>query len=219
MDNFTSMTQHSIGHKLLALAVILILLLQAGIFYLFLNPVNLLNQLTTVQTINEITKQANVAPNELPQVGIIGDGKNLKDIEELKKGNAIDAEIYKEAKNGDYAVGYTSKLIIYRPSDKKIVYDGETPQQKLAKAQQSQVALVSTVSKAALDANLITDKTPAPQASVVTDPEKVKTSNAFYKDVTANDIIATYTNPDLVVIYRPAENKIVKSGQVSISIK
>jgi hypothetical protein len=219
MDKSMSMTTHSIGKKLLMLAIILILLLQAGILYLFLNPISLLSQLTTVQTINEITKQANVAPNELPQVGIIGDGKNLKDIEELKKGNAIDAEIYKDAKNGDYAVGYTSKLIIYSPSDKKIVYDGETPQQKLAKAQQSQVALVSAVSKAALDANLITDKTPAPQASVVTDPEKVKTSNAFYKDVTANDIIATYTNPDLVVIYRPTENKIVKSGQVSISIK
>ena len=202
--------------KIIGAATLLILLLQAGIFYLILNPINLYNQLTTVQVINEITKSIQIPPNELPQVGIIGDKKNLQPIDDLKKGNAIDAEIYKDAKNGDYVLGYTSKLIVYRSSDKKVIYEGDTPQQKVAKSQQTLIALVS---KKALDGKLITDKTAIPQASVVTDAEKVKNSNEFYKDVQNNDVIANFSNPDLIVIYRPSSDSIIRSGQVSLSIK
>ena len=202
--------------KIIGAATLLILLLQAGIFYLILNPINLYNQLTTVQVINEITKSIQIPPNELPQVGIIGDKKNLQPIDDLKKGNAIDAEIYKDAKNGDYVLGYTSKLIVYRPSDKKVIYEGDTPQQKVAKSQQTLIALVS---KKALDGKLITDKTATPQASVVTDAEKVKNSNEFYKDVQNNDVIANFSNPDLIVIYRPSSDSIIRSGQVSLSIR
>jgi hypothetical protein len=209
-----------------SVAIVLILIFQAAILYLFLNPINLLNQLSTVQVINDVTKLVSenkdggqVPPNELPQVGVIGDGKNLKNIDELKKGNAIDAEIYKDAQNGDYVVGYTSKLVIYRPSEKKVIYNGETPQQKLNQNQQAQQQVIVTVSKAALDAKLITEQTPVPQASVVTDAEKVKAGNAFYSVVQNNDIIATYSNPDLIVIYRPSEQKIVKSGKIEIAIK
>ena len=202
--------------KIIGASTLLILLLQAGIFYLILNPINLYNQLTTVQVINEITKSIQIPPNELPQVGIIGDKKNLQPIDELKKGNAIDAEIYKDAKNGDYVLGYTSKLIIYRSGDKKVIYEGDTPQQKVTKSQQ---ALIALVSKKAFDSKLITDKTAAPQASVVTDAEKIKTSNEFYKDVQNNDVIANFSNPDLIVIYRPSSDSIVRSGQVSLTIK
>jgi hypothetical protein len=211
---------------LISLAIVLILIFQGAILFLFLNPINLLNQLSTVQVINEVTKLVSenkdggqIPPNELPQVGVIGDGKNLKNIDELKKGNAIDAEIYKDAQNGDYVVGYTSKLVIYRPSEKKVIYNGETPQQKLNQNQQAQQQVIVTVSKAALDAKLITEQTPVPQASVVTDAEKVKSGNAFYSAVQNNDIIATYSNPDLIVIYRPSEQKIVKSGKIEIAIK
>ena len=202
--------------KIIGAATLLILLLQAAIFYLILNPINLYNQLTTVQVINEITKSIQIPPNELPQVGIIGDKKNLQPIDDLKKGNAIDAEIYKDAKNGDYVLGYTSKLIVYRSSDKKVIYEGDTPQQKVAKSQQTLIALVS---KKALDGKLITDKTAIPQASVVTDAEKVKNSNEFYKDVQNNDVIANFSNPDLIVIYRPSSDSIIRSGQVSLSIR
>ena len=193
-----------------------IIILQGAIFYLILNPINLYNQLTTVQIINNVVKTVSVPPNELPQVGIIGDKKNLQDIEILKKGNNVDAEIYKDAKNGDYVLGYTSKLVIYRPSDKSVIYEGDTPQQKVAKAQQN---LISQVQKVAFDNGLITKETAIPQASVVTDPSKVKSSNPFYKDVEQNDIIANFSNPDLIIIYRPTTDKIIKSGQVQLNIK
>ncbi len=204
------------GKKVLISAIVLIAISQLALLYLVLNPINLYSQLTTVQTINEITKTSQVPPNELPQVGIIGDKKNLQSIEELKKGNAIDAEIYKDAKDGDYVLGYTSKLIIYRSSEKKVIYEGKTPQQKVGEVQQN---LISGVQKKALDAGLIKSDTAAPQASVVTDADKVKQGNEFYKDVEANDIIANFTKPDLIVIYRPSEDKIIKSGTVSLDIK
>jgi hypothetical protein len=216
MDSTQPSSKKSLFMKLTALAIFLIFVFQGIILYLILNPINLVNQLTTVQTINEVIKTSKLPPNELPQVGIIGDKKNLQSIEDLKKGNAIDAKIYKDAKDGDYVLGYTSKLVIYRPSEKKVIYDGDTPQQELAKSQQAVVALVQ---KKALDSKLINDKTPVPQASVVTDPEKVKAANGFYKDVQANDIVANFTSPDLIVVYRPSEDKIVTSGQVSLTVK
>jgi len=197
-------------------SVFFIVILQFLIIYLIINPINLYSQLTSVQIINEIAAKSSTPPNELPQIGVIGDKKNLGDIEDLKAGNAVDAQIYKEAKNGDFVIGYTSKLIIYRPETKQIIYEGDTPQQILAKSQQ---AIINLVQKKALEDKLINDKTPAPQASVVVDPESVKIGNDFYKDVQANDIIANFTNPDLLVIYRPSENKIVKSGVVSLNIK
>jgi hypothetical protein len=213
----TQKTNLKNGNKLfLNILLVLILILQGGIFYLILNPINLYNQLTTVQVINNVVKTVSIPPNELPQVGIIGDKKNLQDIETLKKGNSVDAEIYKDAKNGDYVLGYTSKLIIYRPNDKSIVYEGDTPQLKVNKAQQN---LIGQVQKTALDNGLITKDTSVPQASVVTDPTKVKSSNPFYKDVEQNDIIANFSNPDLIVIYRPSTDKIIKSGQVQLNIK
>lgn len=215
METQTNTTKK--GMKLiLGILLLLILILQGAIFYLILNPINIYNQLTTVQVINSVVKTIQVPPNELPQVGIIGDKKNLQDIETLKKGNTIDAEIYKDAKNGDYVLGYTSKLVIYRSSDKTVVYDGDTPQLKVAKVQQD---LIAQVQKVAFDNGLITKDTAVPQASVVTDPAKVKSSNTFYKDVEQNDIIANFSNPDLIVIYRPSTDKIIKSGQVQLSIK
>jgi len=209
-------TLSKVYKSLKANSLIFVLIFQIAILYLILNPINLYNQLTTVKVINEIAETVNTPPNELPQVGIIGDKKNLQDIDTLKKGNAIDAQIYKDAQNGDYVVGYTSKLIIYRPNDKKVIYQGDTPQQILAKSQQT---LIQLVQKKALENKLITDRTPAPQASVVVDPESVRKGNEFYKDVQTNDIVANFTSPDLLVIYRPSEDKIVKSGVVSLSIK
>ena len=198
------------------LTPVLIITLQVVIIYLIVNPINLYSQLSSVKIINEISDKVSVPPNELPQIGIIGDKKNLQDIDTLQKNNGIDAQIYKDARDGDYVVGYTSKLIIYRPDNKKIIYEGDTPQQILAKSQQT---LIQLVQKKVLENKLINEKTPAPQASVVVDPESVKKGNDFYKDVQANDVIANFTSPDLIVIYRPSDDTIVKSGVVSFSIK
>jgi hypothetical protein len=210
----TSNAKTSANSKTLLALILIILVLSGSILYLILRPINAYNQLKTVRIINKATETVDVPPNELPQVGVIGDEKNLQSIEKLKAANAVDAEIYKDAENGDYVLGYTSKLIIYRPSTKEVVYEGETPQQKLAETQKT---LISLVQKKAVEEGLIKSDTAVPQASIVTEAEKVKQSNEFYSDVENNDIIANFSNPDLIVIYRPSNDTIVKSGKISIS--
>jgi hypothetical protein len=199
----------------LTILALFILLLQIIIIYFIIRPVNLYSQLNSVKTINQISKQLDLPPTELPQIGRINDKKSLTDIDTLQKNNSIDAEIYKKAQNGDYVLGYTSRLIIYRPTDKTVIYDGDTPQQLLTKSQNQ---LISQVQKKALEDNLITSQTTAPQSSVVTEPDLVRKGNDFYKEVEKGDIVANFSNPDLLVIYRPSTDKIIKHGKVSLTI-
>jgi len=194
-----------------------LLLIQLVILYLLVNPINLVNQLDAVGTINKIGKKVSLPPNEIPVVARVGDKKNLADVETLKKGNAIDAEIYKDAQDGDYVLGYNNSLVIYRRDGDKVVYNGDTAQQKLTKSQQS---LVQLIIKKAQDKQLIpADYKTAPQVSVVTDPDAVKKINAFYADVQKDDLIAQFSSPDVVVVYRPASDQIVKNGSFALQIK
>lgn len=191
--------------------------LQLAILYFILNPVNLLNQLDAVSTINEIGKVVSLPPNEIPVVARVGDMKNLAKVDDLKKGNAIDAEIYKDAQDRDYVLGYTNKLVIYRKEGKKVIYDGNTAQQKLAKSQSDLVSLVVTKAKSA---KVIPDSyASTPQVSVVTDPDAVKKINEFYSVVQKDDLVAQFSAPDMIVIYRPSSDTIIKSGTFALAIK
>lgn len=191
--------------------------MQLGFLYLLINPLNTLNQLESVKVINEVTKERNLPINELPQIGVIGDNKMLADIDTIKKTNTIDAEIYKDAQNGDYVLGYSNKLVIYRPTTKEVIYEGLSPQQKLSAKQQD---IVTGVLKKIVEANLIpADYNKVPQMSIVTNAEEQMKINDFYKNVAKDDIIATFIEPNLIVIYRPSTNQIVNSGQIQVSIK
>lgn len=192
-------------------------IMQLGFLYILINPISTLNNLDSVQTINKVSKAVILPATELPQVGIIGDKKVLADIDTIKKANQIDSEVYKDAKNGDYVLGYSNRLIIYRPSEQKVIYDGQSPQQRLASGQQN---LVSGIIKKITDANLLPkDYNQTPQMVIVSNPDEVRKSNEFYKDAQKDDIIATFSNPNLVIIYRPSTSSIVKSGQIQVSIK
>lgn len=196
---------------------ILLVVLQLGILYLLVNPINLVNGLDAVDVINKVSKSAAVPPTEVPVMARVGDGKGLKTADELRKGNAVDAQIYKDAKDGDYVLGYTSKLIVYRKDDNRIIYDGKTAQQLLA---DSQNTVVATVVKKAKDQKLVpADYNQTPAVSLVTDPEAVKKLNEFYKDVQKDDLIAQFSQPDTVVVYRPSTDQIIKSGSFALVIK
>jgi hypothetical protein len=200
---------------LVSILLAIMIILQLGIVYLALNPINVFNQLQSVQNINRATKKVSV-PLEIPQTGQIGDKKTLGTIEDLKK-NAIDGEIYKDAKDGDYVLGYTSKLVIYRPSEDKVIYDGETPAMKLKSSQDN---LVNNLNKKALDGKVIKEAS-IPQVQLVTDADALKKTNEFYKDVAKDDIIATYSTPTgtVIMVYRPSTDVVVKSGTIQLSIK
>lgn len=110
--------------------IVLVVLLQIVILFLLLTQTIYSPQARTNQIIEKATSGLAVPPNEFPQVAVIGDGRNLGDINQIKAGSRIDAEVYKDAQNGDYVLAYSAKLIIYRPSENKVIYDGETPAQK-----------------------------------------------------------------------------------------
>ena len=196
---------------------IFLLVLQLGILYILINPINLYNQLDTVGVINQVGKIA-IAPPGLPTaIARVGDGTTLAKADELRKGNQIDAVVYKDAQDGDYVLGYQGKTIIYRKGDSKPIYEGKSAQLLL---QESQNNLVSIVLKKSQDANIIAkDYTTAPVVSVVTDPDAVKRQNEFYSIVQKDDLVAQFSKPDVVVVYRPSTDQIVKSGSFALVIK
>ena len=203
--------------KITTFLILVILVMQGLFLYLLINPINVLNQLNSVNIINKVTAANNLPINELPQIGVVGDKKSLADAETIRKTNVIDAEVYKDAKDGDYVLGYTTRLVIYRPSEDKVIYDGQSSQQKLQAGQQT---LITSIVKQAVAANLVPkDYAQIPQISVVTSAEDLRKGNEFYKDVIKDDLVATFTNPNLVAIYRPSTQQIIKSGQFQISIK
>jgi hypothetical protein len=207
--------------KITSFFIFVILVMQGLFLYFLVNPINVASQLSSVQKINKITTltQTPLPINELPQIGVVGDKTTLGDIETIKSTNKIDGEVYANAANGDYVLGYSNagRLVIFRPSEDKIIYDGDSSTKKLQSGQQ---ALVSNVVKSTAAANLIpADYKQVPQISVVTSAEDLKKGNDFYKDVVKDDLVATFTAPNLVVIYRPTTQQIVKSGQFQISLK
>lgn len=200
------------------LSLFLIVVLQVVILYLFVNPVNLLTQLRSVQILNEVARQANIPPTEIPQMSVIGDN-NIPTAEELRKSNAVTAEIYKDASDGDYILLYTNKLVVYSTKLEKVIYDGDTPN-NIIKASSEQ--LLSTIVQKVKDAGLIeATYAETPQAQVVNDAELVKKSDpVFYEDLQANDILATFSLVDgktLIIVYRPSSNLIIRSGTVTIT--
>lgn len=207
--------------KIFAFFIFVILLIQGLFLYLLINPINVANQLSSVQKINKITTltKTPLPINELPQIGVVGDKTTLGDIATIKATNQIDAEVYKDAADGDYVLGYSNagRLVIFRPSEEKVIYDGESSAKKLQASQQS---LVSSVVKSVMAAKLVpADYNQTPQISIVTNPEDLKKGNDFYQVAVKDDLVATFSNPNLIVIYRPSTQQIVKSGQIQVSIK
>jgi hypothetical protein len=59
-----------------------------------------------------------------------------------------------------------------------------------------------------------------PQIAAVIDITAVKTSNPeFYKNVQKNDILATFANSSVVLLYRPSTDEIINSGKFQTLIK
>lgn len=204
--------------KKLKFAVILMLLLQIATLYFLINPINLINQLDAVQVVNKVSSKVSVPPSEVPQViARVNDGKQLASADSLRKENAIQAEVYKDAQDGDYVLLYSSKMIIYRQSTDTVIYEGNTPAAILQKTQKDLMDKVIAKAKAA---NVISqDSSEQPQLSSVTDAAKLRQENpTFYSDVAKDDIIALFPTAGKVVLYRSANDSIVKVGNFKLNI-
>lgn len=199
-------------------SMFLMFLVQVILVLLILNPPNLLNQLNVVNIINDASKAASLPPTEVPVVAVIGDNKLLPTVDEIKKQNQFASEVYKDAQNGDYVLAYSSKMVIYRAADKKVIYEGDTPSAQQTKLQDQAAEVI--VSKAKEASILAQDSTEKPALSVVVDENKVKENNGvFYANAQKDDILATFTEAKIIVIYRPATKSIINSGSFTTVVQ
>lgn len=162
--------------------------------------------------------------NKLAKLEVLNPGTQvvvqpLEDVDALRNENEIQKEIYKDAQNGDYAIIMPdNKLVIYRESENRIIYNDVTPSAKL---QDIQVGQLNDLRKAAIEAAIIaSDSQTIPQVSVVQEPEKVLQQDPeFYKNVALGDFVALFPAEGKIVLYRPATKGIIASGQVRTSIE
>src|SRR5690606_31739246 len=161
-----------------------------GLLIVIINPAAVFEQLDAVRVINLVSRQVSVPPSEVPVIARVGDNKLLPNLDTLKSQNEVNAQVYKDARDGDYVLGFTSKLVIYRLADNKIIYEGDNPQKIL---ENTQKAIVENVVKKAKERGLIqNDSDETPQVAVVTDPNALRQANPeFYRDAQQNDILAT----------------------------
>lgn len=193
-----------------AMAALQVLTLLAVIY--IINPIGIYQNNTTGEIIKEVSQLTTTNPLETPLVNVI------KDVQKIKELNAINAEVYKNATNGDYVVGYSDKMIIYRRQSGDIIYEGQTPAAILESTQQT---IITGVTNKAKEAKLIeASSTEAPQVSIVTDAAKLKEENpSFYANAQTNDVIALFSSKKLIVLYRPSTSTIINSGAYNTTIK
>ena len=163
-----------------------------------------------------LEKKLSLPTDEMPIAAQVGDLKNLKTIEELKQENEVDAEIYKDAQDGDYVFGYANRMIIYRYDEDKIIYDGKTARKKMEEF--SEEIATEIVKKAKLEKLIPPDYTLLPYLTVVTDAEEVITNNPDYVGVIENDIFAAFSSLEFMLIYRRTNKTIVYSGKFDNSL-
>lgn len=198
--------------KVLAFFVIV---LQIGILYILVNPAALLGSFSSSQIVAKVSQLTDL-PSEIPTVGSIGDNKFLPDIQALKDHSEIENAVYKDALNGDYVIVYSNKMIIFRDSENRIVYEGDTPTHILeVKQQENYKELISTAKESGI-ISFENMETPLLR-TVITEADELKNSKSeVFKDIKTGDIVAVFLSEGKTVIYRPVDGRIVNYGNLVI---
>lgn len=131
----------------------------------------------------------------------------IDNVETLRAANDLNAEVYKNAQNGDRVLGFSDRMIIYREEANSIVYEGKSPVQLQQDAYVKELkAVVSMIGK-----SVTLDSTLTPQFMIVNDPEVLKKQNVnIYKNAIKGDYVLFYSNR--LIIYRPATKTIIYDG-------
>jgi len=187
--------------------LLLVLLCQLYIVFLGLNPLSVLSAYNQRKEIEMISKLAGMNPVDAKSYVEIGKTQGFTDIEAIKKESAINAEVYKEAKNGDKVIGFGAKMAIYRPSIKKLIYSGDTPGQKNELKKNELITEIIDQIKA--EGHISKNSTEVPQIAGITDPSKLE-KNDFYAKAEAGDAVLSFGDSGVVILY-DLEKKMVKS--------
>lgn len=190
----------------------IIAILQLVLIVIAINPAQLYQQWQDQLTINEIAAKAEFDRNSNPVLAVI------TDVEALRSDNGANAQVYKDAQNGDSVLGIgQQRIIVYRRSEGKIVYDGDNPATLVTKAQEK---LVNDVKERAKARGLVPqDSTETPQLSLVTDAQSLLAADPnFYKNARNGDVIAIFQQAKLIVLYNQESNEIFSYGAYNTSI-
>ncbi len=197
--------------------VVLLVIFQLIIFLVLINPIGLLSQYANAQILTKIAKLT-IIPNETPlESGIIGDNTSLPNIDTLKTEANVNSQIYKDAKDGDYVVAFSTKMIVYRDSESRIIYEGPTPTQLIQKNQID--SMVALIAKAKADGVISSESTEIPVVQEVNSDniDSFKAQNSdFYGNAKESDLVVIFTKENKILLYRIDGNQILKSGTIVI---
>ena len=161
-----------------------------------------------IDTVNKITPLPNADEAVIATVN---------DADSLRESNPINAQVYKDARDGDRVIGLKDRMIIFNEESNTIVYDGKSP------AQLQQEEYLADLKKVSAAVSQLTDVDPTvtPKMATVVDPVKLQESQPeIYADAKRGDKVLVYN--DKVIIYRPTTNTIIYEGdadEVKKSIK
>lgn len=195
------------------LLIILVLICQLYIVFLGLNPFSMLSAYNQRMEIEKISKLAGMSPVDAKSYVEIGKTAGFVEIENIKKDSAINAEVYKDAMQGDKVIGFGTKMAIYRPSANKLIYSGDTPGQ-INEAKASE--LLSEIIKQIKDAGHIDKNSEeVPQVASITDASKLA-RNEFYSTAVKGDLLLSFGTEGVVVLYDSNKKEIKSVARVNL---
>lgn len=141
----------------------------------------------------------------------------ISDVEALREQNEFQSEVYAEAQNGDFAIAYEDKVIVYRRSENRIIYNDASPAARLQAANQQ---ILENIANAARSVGINPEEDEVPQVLVVNDPEQQReTDPVFYERVAEGDLIAIYPVTERILIYRPDTESVINRGVIQTIIE
>lgn len=141
----------------------------------------------------------------------------IADADALRAENPLHAEVYKNAQDGDYLLGYSDKMVIYRKSDNTIVYEGKSPRMILEETESTLANEIIQYAKS--NGYLEQGSSESPQMNIVTDPDSlIQSAPKFYEGLKINDVVASFSNSKVLIIYRPESKEFINAGKFDIQI-
>lgn len=174
------------------------------------NPATVYENLTRRWLVQRVANAAEVDIESFQNMVVLGKTKEFDDIDQLKKQNSYNQAVYKDAKSGDLALAFSSKMVIYRPKTESIIYQGETPTQKMEQDQKLAVSKYAEVIKA--QGIIPKESVEVPQVSVISNVDQYK-NNTLYAGASNGDLVMVFSDSGIVVIYNTKENRVIKAAR------
>lgn len=167
-------------------------------------------ELTKEEIIVKVAKKTEIDAEEFIEVDVVSN------LDEIKAINEIYEEVYVDAQNDDSILWYGDQMVIYRRESGEIIYQGDTPEFMMQKGGE---ILVEAIKDGVAEKELLSDESEEPKISFVTDPDAMRAAEPdFYRQIQENDIVAIYEKNEIIVIYNPESQSIVKSGTIVVKI-